>query len=92
MDGEESFASSREFFPQFGSILPFPEKGTVVMKCKTCPHKVNAKSKFGIYVFIVETGACKVVCDGPLDLRVIYKRGRRSRDVAKEAVGEEADA
>ena len=63
------------------------------MKCKTCPHKVNAKSKFGIYVFLVETGACKVVCDGPfLDLCVIYKMGRRGLDVAKEAVGEEADA
>ena len=74
MDGEESFASSREFCPQFGSILPFPEKGTVVMKCKTCPHKVNAKSKFRIYVFLVETGACKFVCDGPLvlDLCIIY--------------------
>ena len=91
MDGEDPLASSRDFCPQFGSILPISEKETVVMKCKTCAHKVNAKSKFGIYVFIVETGACKVVC-GPLDLRVIYKRGRRSRDVAKEAVGEEADA
>ena len=78
--------------PAFGSILPFPEKETVVMKCKTCAHKVNAKSKFGIYIFIVETGACKVVCDNPLDLCVIYKKGRRGRDVVKEAVGEEADA
>lgn len=73
--------------PAFGSILPFPEKETVVMKCKTCAHKVNAKSKFGIYIFIVETGACKVVCDNPLDLCVIYKRSRRGRDVVKEAVG-----
>ena len=73
MDGEESFASSREFCPQFGSILPFPEKGTVVMKCKTCPLKVNAKSKFGIYyVFLVETGACKVVCEGPWTCAVRY--------------------
>ena len=62
------------------------------MKCKTCPHKVNAKSKFGINIFLVETGACKAVCDGPLDLCVIYKRGRRGRDVANEPVGEEADA
>ena len=71
MDGEESFASSIEFYPLCGSILPFSDKGTVVMKCKTCPDKVNAKSKFGIYILIVETGACKVVCDSPLDLCVI---------------------
>jgi hypothetical protein len=83
--------SFERILPAFGSILPFPEKETVVMKCKTCAHKVNAKSKFGIYIFIVETGACKVVCDNPLDLCVIYERGRRGRDVVKEAVGEEAD-
>ena len=85
-----SFASSRELCPQFGSILPFPEKGTVVMKCKTCPHKVNAKSKFGINMYFLWKPEHKVVCDGPLDLCVIM--GRRGRDVAKEAVGEEADA
>ena len=50
------------------------------------------QSKFGIYILIVETGACKVVSDSPLDLCVIYKKGRRGRDVVKEAVGEEADA
>ena len=63
MDGDESVPSSREICPQFGSILPFSEKGTVVMKCKIYPHKVNAKSKFGIYIFLLETGACKIVCD-----------------------------
>jgi hypothetical protein len=45
------------------------------------------------YIYIVETGACKVVCDdNPLDLCVIYKRGRRGPDVVKEAVWEEAGA
>ena len=46
------------------------------MKCKTCPLKVNAKSKFGIYyVFLVETGACKVVCEGPWTCAVRYLFG-----------------
>ena len=85
MDGEWSFASSREFCPQCGSILLFPESGTVVMKSKTCPYKVNAKSKFGIYIFCVETVACKVVCDGSLTCALFIKKkgGRRGRDVAK---------
>ena len=86
---ERSELLLRENFTR--NVAPF-YRFLEVTKCKTCPDKVNAKSKFGVYILIVETGACKVVCDSPLDLCVIYKRGRRGPDVAKEAVGEEADA
>ena len=56
MDGEEWVAKNFErILPAIWLHFTVSWKGTVVMKCKTYLHKVDAKSKFGIYIFIVET-------------------------------------
>ncbi|XP_033637907.1 DNA-directed RNA polymerase I subunit RPA12-like, partial [Asterias rubens] len=37
-------ASSKEFCPHLAPFYRFLKKETVVMKCKTCAHKLNAKT------------------------------------------------
>ncbi|XP_003723788.1 DNA-directed RNA polymerase I subunit RPA12 [Strongylocentrotus purpuratus] len=51
MDADTTFSVAKEFCPRCGTILPFPERGSLDVYCKKCSYQTSATDTWADVVY-----------------------------------------